>query len=122
MKRFIISAIAVFIWQFSSSQEAKLLDQKTFADLGTITSSTKQPIFFKFINDGELPLLLSEARTSFYYEVVYFPEKVLPKAIDSIGVMISTEDLQGPFRKTVRIVSGTNNGISVFVITGRVED
>jgi hypothetical protein len=122
MKCFIISAIAVFIWQFSSSQEAKLLDQKTFAELGTITSSTKQPIFFKFINDGELPLLLSEVRTSFGYEVVYFPEKVLPKAIDSIGVMISTEDLQGPFRKTVSIVSGTNNGISVFVITGRVED
>ena len=87
-----------------------------------LTAKGVQPLYVMLRTTGERPLILTEPRTSFGYEVVYVPEKVVAGAIDSIGVVIDVNELKGPFRKTVSIFSETDNGISVFVITGRVED
>lgn len=122
MKRFIFSLLALLLWQYGSAQSAQLLGNASFVDLGSITAKSEQPLYFKFLNTGDQPLILTEPRTSFGYEVVYIPEKVVAGAIDSIGVVINVNELKGPFRKTVSIFSETDNGISVFVITGRVED
>ena len=122
MKRFIFSFLALTLWHYSSAQSAQLLGNASFVDLGLVTAKSEQPLYFKFLNTGDQPLILTEPRTSFGYEVVYVPEKVVAGAIDSIGVVINVNELKGPFRKTVSIFSETDNDISVFVITGRVED
>ena len=122
MKKFIFSIFGLFIAQVAFSQEPVLLDGTSTIEFGTITASTKQPLYFKITNKSESSLLISEVRTSFGYDATYFPESLASGAIDSIGFTIDISKLNGPFRKTISLVSNTSNGITVFTIAGRVED
>jgi hypothetical protein len=99
MKRFIFSLLALLLWQYGSAQSAQLLGNASFVDLGSITAKSEQPLYFKFLNTGDQPLVLTEPRTSFGYEVVYVPEKVVAGAIDSIGVVIDVNELKAHFAK-----------------------
>lgn len=122
MKTIVISMLTLLVTGVGYGQDPVLLTGETAVQYGTLTKKSKQPLFFTFKNNGDQTLFITEARTSFGYEVVYFPTQVAVGAIDSIGFTIDLKQLNGPFRKTISLVTNTANGLSVFNVAGRIED
>ncbi len=122
MKTLVISMLTLFMSGVCYGQDLVLLTGETVVQCGTLTKKSKQPLFFTFKNNGDQTLLISEARTSFGYEVVYFPTELAAGAMDSIGFTIDLKNLNGPFRKTITLVTNAVNGLSVISLTGRIED
>lgn len=122
MKTLVISMLTLFMSGVCYGQDLVLLTGETVVQCGTLTKKSKQPLFFTFKNNGDQTLVISEARTSFGYEVVYFPTELAAGAMDSIGFTIDLKNLNGPFRKTITLVTNAVNGLSVISLTGRIED
>lgn len=122
MKTLVICLLTLLVSGVCYGQNPELLMGESLVQLGTLTMKSKQPLFFTFKNNGDQTLFIYEVRTSFGYNVVYFPTQVAVGAMDSIGFTISLKDLNGPFRKTISLVTNTVNVLSVFSLAGRIED
>jgi hypothetical protein len=122
MKTLLISILTLLVSGLCYGQDPVLLTGETLVEYGTLTTKSKQPLFFTFKNNGDQTLLIKESRTSFGIEVVYFPTEVAAGAVDSIGFTINLKELNGPFRKPISLVTNSVNGLSVFTVAGRIKD
>ncbi|MFM1807583.1 MAG: hypothetical protein RLZZ242_308 [Bacteroidota bacterium] len=121
MKTTFFSLIALLVSTICFSQQATLVSDEPVINFGTLNANTPQPLFFKIINRGEETLYLSEARTSFGFDVIYIPEKMAPGAVDSVGFTIDLNTLRGPFRKRISVVTSSKSGLAVFDVAGKIE-
>jgi len=97
-----------------------IIFEKTIYDYGTITQGDDGNCEFKFTNNGENPLILSNVRASCGCTVADWPkEPILPDSTGIIKVRYNTAII-GSFSKSVTVISNARNARVVLRIKGNV--
>ena len=101
---------------------AGMLFESETIDYGTVAPNSDGKREFVFVNNGNKPLIISNATGSCGCTVPSFPkEPIMPGAKAVIGVKYDTARAGQPFNKTVTITSNaTGNGSKVLTIKGAV--
>ena len=91
-------------------------------DYGTIEKGADGIRVFKFINSGNIPLVISNVKTSCGCTIPKKPNKpILPGGSGEIEVKYDTRRVM-PFKKTISVSSNAVNSTVLLTIKGKVED
>ncbi len=125
MKKVILFLFLAFpAWQIQAQQKtatsmAKIKFRETSFDFGKIYYRSKGTHTFKFVNDGNGPLLLSQPRSSCGCTVPTWPKApILPGDSGTIKVTYNTHII-GRFNKSVTVFSNAEKPV-VLHIRGEV--
>lgn len=89
-------------------------------DYGTIEQGTNGTRIFKFVNEGNAPLVISEVKTSCGCTVPTFPKTaILPGQESELEVNYNTKKL-GSFSKTITVISNAKEIRKTLKIKGTV--
>lgn len=109
---------------YSNGQgKAKIVFEETTHNFGSFKESDgTQSTTFKFTNNGEAPLVLSNVRASCGCTTPEWTrEPVAPGATGSIKVTYNPKNRPGSFNKSVTVSSNAENSTVVLRISGKVE-
>ncbi|MEL6536840.1 MAG: DUF1573 domain-containing protein [Bacteroidota bacterium] len=96
--------------------------EETSFDFGTIQEGTKAVHIFKFTNQGEAPLLISEAQGSCGCTVPSYPKEPIPVGgTGEIRVEFNSQGRTGNQQKFVSLTANTNPSITRLSIKAEVE-
>ena len=118
---YIIVILSVFYSPlFSQTDVTKINFQEKEYDFGTVKSGDEAIHYFVFINEGSVPLAISNVRTSCGCAVPEWPQKpVLSGMRDSLKVEYNTK-IKGAFNKTVSVYMNDSRGMIELRIKGNV--
>lgn len=127
MKKSILILLALTFSVFGSfartsqtSAQDSLVFEKTTHDYGTISQGDDGNCEFKFTNNGDVPLILSNVKASCGCTVPEWPkEPIAPGKTSSIKVKYNTNNV-GAFTKTISVNSNAPNSMVVLIIKGIV--
>ncbi|HAA15643.1 MAG TPA: DUF1573 domain-containing protein [Cytophagales bacterium] len=96
--------------------------EETSFDFGTIQEGTKAVHVFKFTNEGEAPLIISEAQGSCGCTVPSYPKEPIPVgATGEIRVEFNSQGRTGNQQKFVSLTANTNPSITRLSIKAQVD-
>ncbi|WP_340114442.1 DUF1573 domain-containing protein [Maribellus mangrovi] len=127
MKRVLqLMMVFAFVVAFVSANaqgKSKIAFEESTHDFGSFKESDGvQKTTFKFKNDGEVPLVLSNVRASCGCTTPKWTrEPVAPGAEGSIEVAYNPKNRPGSFNKSVTVSSNASNSTVVLRISGKVE-
>lgn len=89
-------------------------------DFGTVKSGDEAIHYFMFTNNGNIPLVISNVRTSCGCAVPEWPKTPISSGEkDSLRVEYNTR-IRGAFDKTIMVYSNTSDGMTELRIKGNV--
>ena len=92
-------------------------------DFGNIKQNTENEYIFKFTNNGDKPLIISDAKGSCGCTVPEYPKQpIAPGAESEIKVVYKPGKQKGPNSKTVTITANTEPAQTVLTISAEVEE
>ena len=96
--------------------------EESTIDYGTIEKGADGVRVFKFINSGNIPLVISNVKASCGSTLPKKPNKpILPGDSGEIEVKYDTRRVM-PFKKTISVSSNAVNSTVLLTIKGKVED
>lgn len=103
--------------------QPKVRFDQTRHDFGTVPESAGSVSFeFRFVNQGNIPLILTDVRSSCDCTVPEWPrEPILPKKQGVVKVVFETTGNPGIFDKAITVYTNTREGSVALRITGNVE-
>ena len=130
MKKIILSLslLSLFFSLYSFAQENKIENDEgpkmkfetAVIDYGIIEHKSDGQREFIFVNSGNTPLIISNARGSCGCTVPTFPkEPILPGSKGKIGVKYDTKRI-GKFTKTITLTTNTEQKNKILTIKGEV--
>lgn len=103
-------------------KNGRFLFEETSFDFGTIKQGEIVKHVFKFKNDGENPLIISNAQASCGCTVPEFAkEPIAPGAESQIVVQFNSTGKMGTQNKTISITANTLPNLTTLVLKGLVE-
>ena len=94
--------------------------EESTIDYGTIEKGSNGVRVFKFINSGNIPLVISRVKASCGCTIPKKPNKpILPGEKGEIEVKYDTKRVM-PFKKTITVISNAENSTELLVIKGKV--
>ena len=116
----IISTTNLFGQKTSSEEAPKMKFETAVIDYGTIENKADGQREFTFINTGNAPLIISNARGSCGCTVPTWPkEPIEPGMEGKIGVKYDTKRI-GKFTKTITLTTNTISKNKILTIKGEV--
>lgn len=95
--------------------------EKSEHDFGKVTKGEKVAHSFKFSNEGDAPLVISNANPSCGCTVPNFPEKpIQPGNSGFIDVVFDSEGRDGKFNKSVTVMANNKGEPRKLYITGTI--
>jgi hypothetical protein len=102
--------------------EAIIEFEESTIDYGTIEKGADGVRIFKFINSGNIPLVISRVKASCGCTIPKKPSKpILPGEKGVIEVKYDTKRVM-PFKKTITVISNAKNSTELLFIKGNVLD
>lgn len=106
----------------SSATHPVFYIEKDVVDLGTIQKNKAVDVEFTFTNNGKMPLVLKNVRTSCGCTEVSFPrEPIMPGKTGTISVTYDASD-SGTFNKKLTVLDNTKEGMHVLSIRGAIKE
>ncbi|MBF25998.1 MAG: hypothetical protein CMP49_05760 [Flavobacteriales bacterium] len=94
----------------------------TVWDFGTIQQGESPKFTFKFINNGNEPMIISNAKGSCGCTVPQWPkEPIAPGAEGEISVQFNSKGKKGSQNKTVTLTANTTPPTTKLRVTGQIE-
>jgi len=108
----------------ASAQKPQIVFENLEHDFGTFKESDGiQVATFKYINQGTVPLVITNVRASCGCTVPQWTkEPVIPGGRGEIQVSYDPRNRPGAFNKTVMVSSNAQNSMLILRITGQVEE
>jgi len=126
MKKFlqlaIVFSLVLLVGTAMAEEKAKIVFEEQSHDFGTFKESDgSQTTIFKFKNEGDAPLVLSNVRASCGCTTPKWTrEPVAPGASGEISVSYNPKNRPGSFNKSITVTSNADTPTVVLRITGQV--
>jgi hypothetical protein len=105
---------------FSQTAAPKINFEEKEFDFGSVKSGDEAIHYFVFINEGSIPLVISNVRTSCGCAVPEWPKTPIGgEERDSLRVEYNTR-IRGAFDKTIMVYSNASDGMHELRIKGNV--
>lgn len=98
-----------------------MLFEKTIYDFGTLEYGSEATYFFKFINTGKMPLVITKCEPSCGCTVADWSKEPIKKNEKGIIKVRYNTTLVGAFAKTITVVSNAQNSPVILTIQGKVK-
>ncbi len=119
MKKLVIIALIGLV-SFAANAQAKISFKAETVDYGVISKGSDGVRIFEFTNTGDVPLIISDVKSSCGCTVPKKPDgPILPGVSSSIEVKYDTKRV-GPIRKTITVYSNADEPIKPLKIKGEV--
>jgi hypothetical protein len=119
MKKIILFTI-VTLMSFGATAQAKISFKSETVNFGTIAKGSDGVRVFEFTNTGNVPLIISEVKSSCDCTVPQKPDgPIAPGISNYIRVKYDTNRV-GPIRKTITVYSNATEPIKALKIKGEV--
>jgi hypothetical protein len=120
MKKLMIIAVLIAVGMTTQAQEAKIEFKSETIDYGEIAKGSDGVRVFEFTNIGDVPLIITDVKSSCGCTVPKKPEgAIAPGESSTIEVKYDTKRV-GPIRKTVTVYSNADEPIKALKIKGVV--
>mgnify|MGYP001338238538 CR=1 FL=1 len=119
MKKLVLTTLLI-VTSFAAAAQAKISFESETVNFGKIAKGSDGIRVFEFTNTGNVPLIISEVKSSCNCTVPKKPEgPIAPGMSNTIQVEYDTNRV-GPIRKTITVYSNATEGIKALKIKGEV--
>ncbi|MEM1359446.1 MAG: DUF1573 domain-containing protein [Bacteroidota bacterium] len=109
--------------QVDSSKLARMAFSSLDYNFGEVRAGAEITHQFPFTNDGGVPLLITQARSSCGCTVSEYPEEpIAPGESGAVSVVFNTKNKSGGQRKAVTITANTYPATTTIYMTGTVTE
>ena len=119
MKKLVLTSLLI-VTSFAAASQVKISFESVTVNFGIIAKGSDGIRVFEFTNTGNVPLIISEVKSSCNCTVPKKPEgPIAPGMSNTIQVEYDTNRV-GPIRKTITVYSNATEGIKALKIKGEV--
>lgn len=98
-----------------------ILFDKTIYDFGTLEYGSEATYFFKFINVGKMPLVITKCEPSCGCTVADWSKEPIKKNEKGMIKVRYNTTIVGSFTKTIKVISNAQNSPVILTIQGKVK-
>jgi hypothetical protein len=112
------------VHQFDTAHFTQIQWIDSIVNFGTVEKGKQLKIRFRFKNTGHYPLFISDVRPSCGCTIAHYPKNAIApgEQAEIVANFDSNHGYPGKVRKTVQVVTNTQQSNSMLVFTGEVKD